>query len=307
MTAAACTAPEFDDAFKPVRATLGRVLRVAPAAAARAERAVAAATAALTRTLWPEALPTFSRLTNTGYPVEFGWSSRDLSVRWTAEAAPPETAHHLRLQRAAEAAGLQFDLQPWADAQRPGDLLYGAWVGGRHSPDVDQAKVYVELTGELPQAWKAAHPLCRSSLITWRMAGLNADASVEIYGRCPDLDKAGLQAAEAAVFGGEGRLLAAVQSLVGQAEPPRPSGLSLSFDAHARAKALTWFVFAKAMFRDDAKVAAALTTATPCTQLQRLHAAFAGGVADGRWRHGMLGLSVDHSGETWVQAGIRPT
>ena len=292
--------------LEPVDRTLARVAVAAPALAARAGAAIRAATAPLSATCWPELATGFSRLTNTGYPLEFAWCSRDAELRWTAELAPPEVPHVRRLDLALRAAGIGLEeAGPWREAQQSRVLRYGAWLGVRHRPDGDARKAYAELPACLPPAW-AAHPLLRSTLLAWRMAGLGADGSVEFYARGAELDAAMLRGAEAAAFGGEGRLVAAARALLGRDELPRPSGLSLAFDRGGMPKALAWFVFAKAVFRDDAACGAALARMARGEAERCLLAALAGGQGDGRWRHGMLGLVLGREGEVWLQAGIRP-
>lgn len=289
--------------LEPAARTLSRVAAVAPQVAARAGAAITTATAPLAQTRWPEMATAFSRLTNTGYPVEFTWCSRHAELRWTAEVAPPEMPHRLRLEQALAVAGIELNVGQWLAAQQAGELRYGAWVGGRHRPDGDAWKVYLELPVGLPRSWRVAHPLLRSSLITWRMAGLGNDGSIEFYARCPELDARMLQAAE---IGGSRSLLAAARALVGHDELPRPSGLSLALDPDGVPKALTWFVFAKAVFRNDVTCGSTLIGMASGDVERNLYKALAGGEADGRWRHAMLGVSLDCSGGVWMQAGIRP-
>lgn len=80
MTFAARIAPEA----APLDAALTRLRPVVPHAARQARKALGAALDGMRRSRWPEVAWKASSLTNTGFPVEMSWSSRDSSVRWTS-------------------------------------------------------------------------------------------------------------------------------------------------------------------------------------------------------------------------------
>jgi hypothetical protein len=288
----------------PVEAVLARVAPVLHAPAERARAAIARTLTPVTGSIWPEVAHSFSRLTNTGMPIEFAWSSRGAALRWTAEVAPPETPESERLDVAARATGLDIDWTPWRRAQAAGHLQYGAWIGMRHGADGDVAKVYVELPDGLPPSWRPPHALLRAEGLVWRMAGLSEDSGVELYAR-GELDADALSGFESYAFGSQ-RLLGAIVSLIGSPSLPRPSGFSIAHRHDGAIRALTWFVFAKALFRDDATTQAALLRMTDSPLARSLHVALAAGAADPRWRHGMVGVGVDAAGTTWLQAGVRP-
>ncbi|MGH8081822.1 MAG: hypothetical protein ACREP7_14705, partial [Lysobacter sp.] len=255
---------------------------------------------------WPEIAWSFSRLTNTGMPVEFAWTSREAAVRWTAEVAAPEIAEHDRLERAAQALDWRGDLSAWFDHQRDGRLKFGAWASARHG-DGWASKLYVDLpAGQLPPAWRKRHAVFDSALMFWRMCGVNPDGSAEFYARANELDLAALRALAQATLGDAGPMLDRLAKVVAANDLPRPSGISLALSADGQLRALTWFTFAKAIFRDDAQVGACLRGLGEGTSAQ-VYEALATGPADGRWRHGMVGVGADIAGNAWVQCGLRPT
>ncbi len=292
-----------------VLATLSRLSAVVPDAADDAGAWLGRVLGPLSASQWPEAAWRFSRLTNTGMPVEFAWSSRETAVRWTAEVAPPETADAGRLALAAAWLDWPLDLQPWLRMQRSARLKYGTWIGARHSPASTHkpvsTKLYVEVPVGVALPGREAHPLLRSEALIWRMVGLNADGSREYYARGPELDLACIAAMAQAVCGDGKALTAHAMLLTGGHELPRPSGISLTLAADDTPLALTWFTFAKAIFRDDRAVSAWLREQAQGTSAQ-IYAALAAGAADDHWRHGMIGVGIDAQGAGWVQCGLRP-
>lgn len=294
------------DIAGPVAATLRRLGTVLPAQAAAAACLLGGVLAPLGRSVWPEVAGSFSSLTNTGMPVEFSWSSREPVVRWAAEVAAPEVADRERLLLAAQALDWQGDLGPWLDLQREGAMSFGAWAAARHGEGT-ATKLYVDLPdGRLPAAWRDKHVLFRSNLMAWRLSGVNCDGSVEFYARAQELDWRALQGMAGAVLGDSAAMMAMLARVVPGSELPRPSGISLSFSADGSPRALSWFVVAKAMFRDDAEVTAKLRSLADGVPAQ-LYEALAAGPEDGRWRHGMIGVVADIAGRSWVQCGLRPT
>jgi hypothetical protein len=289
-----------------VAATLQRLRAVLPAQAEQAQARLARALAPLAASRWPQVAWSFSSLTNTGLPVEFAWTSREAAVRWTAEVAEPEADDAARLQRAAQAVDWCGDLQPWIDHQRGARLKFGAWASARHGEDF-AAKLYADLpAGRLPPQWRDRHPAFASQLLFWRMCGVNPDGSVECYARADELDLAALRALARATLGDEAALLQRLMQVLPADDLPRPSGISLALSAQGQVRALTWFTFAKAIFRDDAEVERRLRGQGEGRSAE-VYAALAAGPADGRWRHGMIGVGADIAGNAWVQCGVRPT
>ncbi len=289
--------------------TLSRLRGVVPDAADEATAWLEQVLAPLAASQWPEMATRFSRLTNTGMPVEFAWSSRDTAVRWTAEVAAPETAETERLALAAAWLGWPLDLQPWLRMQHSKRLKYGAWLGARHSPanacKLVSTKLYVEVPSGVTLPGCDAHPLLRSESLIWRMIGLNADGSREYYARGPELDLHCIGGMAETVCGDGGALISQAKRLTGGHDLPRPSGVSLTLAADDTPLALTWFTFAKAIFRDDQAVSAWLRDQAEGTSAH-VYAALAAGTPDGHWRHGMIGVGIDANGASWVQCGLRP-
>ena len=84
-----------------VEAALARLAGPLPQAAAMAGTSLRRVLSPVGHSLWPEMAWRFSRLTASGMPVEFAWRSLETAVRWTAEAAPPESDERARLATAA--------------------------------------------------------------------------------------------------------------------------------------------------------------------------------------------------------------
>ncbi|MET9023688.1 hypothetical protein ABZV93_27315 [Actinopolymorpha sp. NPDC004070] len=304
-----------------------RVTRAAAAGADAAEEALTEALRPVVDSNWPEVAWRFGVLTATGYPVEMAWASRDVALRWTCEVAGPEVpeADRLRLaqQAAAATAGSRPDLRRWSKVQDGRRLRWGAWLGLRQLDGSRRAKVYLELPSEpsyegAPEPWADAGLQLASRVLglTWRMAGVNDDGSVELYARVPELSWSELAAA-ASLVGHEDRLVSLVGNLITRDQVgrrvvlPRPSGLSLVLAPWGTPMAFTWFTIAKSVWADDEDVRAAVLRTTALVVCRSdstgLYQALSSGPDDGRWRHGMVGVGVDRAGGTWLQAGLRPT
>ncbi|ALN82464.1 hypothetical protein [Lysobacter antibioticus] len=294
------------DIAGPVAATLRRLGTVLPAQAVAAADLLGDVLAPLGRSVWPEVAGGFSRLTNTGMPVEFSWSSREAAVRWTAEVAAPELADRERLMLAAQALDWQGDLTPWLELQRDDPLVFGAWASGRHGEE-RATKLYVDLyAGRLPAVWRDRYFLLRSNLLTWRLSGVNPDGSTEFYALGHELDRPALAAMARAVLGDAQPLMDMLEALLEGGALPRHVGISLALSADGQPRALSCFVVAKSLFHHDAEASAKLRSLADGVPAQ-LYEALASGPDDGRWRHGMIGVVADIAGRSWVQCGLRPT
>ena len=296
----------------PAVRTLQRVRAVSPDAADRAERALRATLQPVIESRWPEVTTTFSTLTNTGFPVEFAWTSRDASVRWTAEVAAPERANRDRLGLALQRAGMdrEHTAAVWSAAQARGPLQYGAWLGSRYTATTELAKVYLELPAGLPAAMTARHPVLALPGLRWRMAGLNADGTYEVYARSDVVDRRLVDRLEEQTVGSTGLLCSAVAELVGASGLPKRAGLSVLLTPDGRTLALTWFTSALGSFRDDAaarEFVDNLMTGSNAPGSLETYRALASGPSDGRWRHTLLGVGLGADGRAWLQAGLRPT
>jgi len=292
----------------PLAATFARLRGVAPAAAVTA--AEAALDVALAPTLaspWAAVVWRGSRLTNTGFPVEFSWSSR-----WTAEASGPESEPHERLG-AAQALlgrlGAEIEVPGWL-RPRPGHALrFGAWAGGRHDGREDRYKLYVETAGDGPAPVLLPDPVARvlPGRVAWRMAGIDG-SGVELYARLahPEgweverlfaacgLDPAPVVRLARRLRGGAGR-----ERLL-----PGTAGLSLALRG-GRVVAAGLFVHASPIVGSDV-VARATLVARSEGWPTVLYEALAGGEGGGPVRHGIIGFGVDREGAGWMQVGLRP-
>ena len=303
----------------PISRTLARISRVVPRAAARAHFVLNRVSSNLAASAWPEMAFRFSSLTNTGFPVEFAWSSRDPSLRFTCEVAPAEIPDESRLPKAlkvladldVEGFHAAHDLQK---AQIGAPLSFGAWVGVRCSETDDAYKLYVEMPlGPANDAWvhsildTAAIP-SRGPGLVWRMAGLDAEGSIELYARASNLDVITLRTLALKLDAEPTAFLVPLQRLVRQDALPTASGVSFAFDACGAFAGFTLFVFAKHLYASDSCARVALLAQGKAYGLDTvLYEALCEGEEDGRWRHGMIGLGLQRGGAVWLQAGIRPT
>jgi hypothetical protein len=143
------------------------------------------------------------------------------------------------------------------------------------------------------------------------MAGLTEDGCVELYARTPALDEGdlvGLERICPAPTTVQGLpLRQVVRHLLAADGLPRPSGVSIVLDPDAQPRAVTWFCFAKAVWRDDRTAAAALRRWAGSDRSRAVFDALVGPIGvPARWRHAMVGVGTDAGGRTWVQAGLRP-
>lgn len=297
----------------PLAEVLSRLRRVAPRAAPRADHALSAALAATRASCWPEVAWSASNLTNTGFPVEWSWSSRDAALRWTAETAAPETPEHDRLEcalRVLRELGVEAEVPPWLLPPRDAGLRFGAWLGGRHDDSGDRYKLYVEVTdAAVPR--KLADDAIPPRTV-WRMAGLDPREGVlELYGK---LDKPEVWEIE--------RLLAAhgldagpVIELARQLTPwrdddvplSRTAGLSLALTGN-RVVAAALLVHASPLLGGDETVAHKLRAlAVQHRWDTTVYDAILGDdTLQQPGRHGLFGLGVGADGGTWMQIGLRP-
>jgi hypothetical protein len=112
----------------------------------------------LERSAWPAVAWRFSRLTNDGCPVEFGFSTAVDELRVALEVAGPETAEQARLDAAVDlidALGLSppgpDHVRLWRELQSDAGLRWGCWLGLRQAAEGGVgAKLYIEAPRERP-------------------------------------------------------------------------------------------------------------------------------------------------------------
>ncbi|MEN3975824.1 hypothetical protein [Emcibacter sp. SYSU 3D8] len=313
MTFAVRIAPEA----APLDAALARLRPVAPIAARSAGRALGAALSNMRRSRSPEIAWRASSLTNTGFPVEMSWSSRDSSVRWTSEASGPDTPEGERLGHALQVLqglGVNTGVPDWLMPQTGQALRFGAWVSGRHDGEGDRYKLHVDMAGaELPV--DLLRPSILHSIpsrIVWRMAGIDGSAgTVELYGR---LQKPEIWETERLLI----RCGLHVNAVIDLASHltgrpcedyllPGDAGLSLA-TLDGRLVAAGFFVQAGPMLGGDETVSRKLR------ELARRYgwdtaiyeAMLGNGAPDRTGRHGMIGFGVTEEGKPWLQVGLRP-
>jgi hypothetical protein len=134
-------------------ATLDVAARAAQASGAGPEflDALDVCLAPLDRSAWPEVAWGFSRLTTTHFPVEFGFSTHEDSLRATLEVAGPETPDDLRLDAALNLATELGSTPPeaaqvasWHDLQSAAALRWGCWLSLRQTARGIGVKLYIE-------------------------------------------------------------------------------------------------------------------------------------------------------------------
>lgn len=303
----------------PIDRTLARTRHIVPEACARAQDILGDALDALTASIWPDMAFRFSSLTNTGYPIEFAWSSRHQDLRFTFEAAPAEVPDNQRLGKALTALaelGIEgfHSVYPLQKIHLDTPLKFGAWLGARCSENDTAYKLYVELPPGLCSASWAQSVLDKSSLslrmpeIVWRMAGFTPAGGIELYARTGNLESVTLRSLVRQLDGDPTIFLELVEGLMRQHGLPSTSGISLAFDTRRTFAGLTLFAFAKHLYSSDGHVRNALMALAETNGYDKaLYEALSGGKGDGHWRHGMIGFGVQRDAGTWIQAGLRPT
>lgn len=304
--------------IEPIDRTLALIKHLVPQAYARAQGILGNVRDALTASIWPDMAFRFSSLTNTGYPIEFAWSSRNRDLRFTFEAAPAEIPDHQRLPQAlATLAALGVHGFHATDelqrAQRDTKLKFGAWIGARCSEKDVAYKLYIELPSALvSSSWvqsvldKSAITIPRPHML-WRMAGLSTTGGIELYARTTNLEAMTLRSLVHQLDGNSVTFLELVEGCVRQRELPATSGISFAFDTTGAFAGLTLFVIAKHLYSSDGHVRnALLALAKPNGYDTALYEALSGGTEDGFWRHGMIGVGFQRGVGTWIQTGLRP-
>lgn len=297
-----------------VTGTLSRLAAAGAPGVDRARRRLDDVLGPLAATAWPELVWSFSRLTNTGFPLEFAWTDRDRAIRWTAEVAPPEFPERERLDltsRLAFGDAPPGTVAAVARLQAGPRLRFGAWLGVRHRDAADETKVYAELPAATAAQTASAlglpvPPVLHTVGLRARMVGILADGGLELYTRSHDLDERAVRGLEVSTFGRGDRLWPAVLGLVGTRTLPSPSGVSFVFASDGAVQAVTWFSFAKTVFASDGATVEALVARAADPGTAAHLTALAGGRADGRIRCGMVGVGVPTEGAPWFQVGVRP-
>jgi hypothetical protein len=216
----------------------------------------------LRESAWPEMVDRWSRLTPTGFPIEFTIRDADPVLRWSAEIAGPEVSDAERLNlvstylaRTGQAVPIAL-LDALRSVQRGRDLRFGAWLGGRTTTaNKSWLKLYCELPVDTPIDLVPL-PLPLSTLVRQmprgtvpRMMGVEpARNRLELYFRLPTIDPTDLLRLLTtigdlpALRSLETRLPDGARRLAG-----RRIGVSLSLDATEQIQT-TLFVSARSLF-----------------------------------------------------------
>jgi hypothetical protein len=137
-----------------MRAVVRRIAESAGIDPGVALRTFDALTRPIERSVWPEVAWRFSRLTSDGCPVEFVFSTADSALRYTTEAAGPETPEHERIDAACALLERLHDGTPvcppeliaeWREMQAHKPLRWGCWLGVRHDATGERFKLYIEV------------------------------------------------------------------------------------------------------------------------------------------------------------------
>ena len=216
-----------------------------------------------------------SWLTRTGYPIEFGFSTKDHRLRYITEVDMPSKPAHQRLYRAIELAqsftGVSIsdaDIKQLKKLQRlnPSSLKYGAWLGVRHQEGHVDVKIYVEL----PSAFKWSQDTQAESLFHEYGKGRKAailgfdvrSGRQEFYCWATDMGAAGLADMFQRLGWDAPRYVKTILGLFSSAFgvtlhnrlPGRDVGLSLALDSQHHAKTVSVYNYSDAVFGGDDKV-----------------------------------------------------
>jgi hypothetical protein len=289
-----------------------------PAAAARAARWLDDALADIWASRCPEYAWQAGVLTGDGYPVEFTFTTADDDIRCTVEPWPDVAAAD-RLARArtlAQATDAELDGELHTLQPRGARLTFGSWVGARFGadPSRDRLKLYVEIA---PGVELADRPGFGDLAAEARIDAVEpASGRRERYYRGRDvkphhlarlLDGVGLRDRF-------GELRECLQHAYGRpidgSLPGGSAGWSIA-RAPGQAPALTVFLFARALWGGDARIAARASefcdwSGRALVGHARAVAGLSPSVGACTW-HGMVGFTVTPSQPIHLALGLRPS
>ena len=160
------------------------------------------ALARLEASAWPEVVDRWSRLTPTGFPIEFWIRDGDPRLRWAAEVAGPELPEAERLSMVASLmaeAGQSVPTDVLAKLQHlqsDRTLRFGAWLGAREHPKKSVAfKLYAEVPGDVDPGFLGMPDVVGDALArcppgtTWSTFGIEpARSRRELYIALPVIE-----------------------------------------------------------------------------------------------------------------------
>lgn len=322
---------------------LDEYAREMPEVAARAVAVLDVLLAGVETSPWSEVAWNFSHLTGDGFPVVLEFTSNGETIRYVSEVAGPEVDASRRFDLALAALGrLRVAALPVCErlrrVQRTGRLRYGAWVGGRHGPEGDTFKLYVEVPRPDPRAMQdAPHgyvlhadesaDLVRAllgdrPLLTRRTAGLRmigcelGTGRIELYFRAD-----GLKPWEVVRLMGLAGLASEADDLLGLIEevtdrstlqklPSEQTGFSLSVAPDGRAMVFAVFCLARTVLGGDGRIRERLLEVGARRGWSlRQYAAISGPLAGrtgSRTRHGILSFVAAPGMPPMIHIGVRP-
>jgi hypothetical protein len=273
-----------------------------------------------------------SWLTRTGYPIEFGFSSKDQRLRYITEVGgahtPIENRLNLAMCLAQKFSGVALEhsiKEKIQDIQKQDKsaLRYGAWLGIRHQEIQTDTKIYVELPnglstccslegaeifhefakGTLPAIWgydlRSAHQELYCWADHWTISTL-ADVFRRIGWDGPYLAKL--------IFDLYGK---ACGRVFHKTLPGTTMGLSLSLDPYAQPVAISVYNYSDVLFGTDAQIVASLKkicqqTAFKIPNYEKISAPLENAHPEHPIYHGMFGFAVTQQGESHLHIGLTP-
>jgi hypothetical protein len=280
---------------------------------------------------WEEVVWSFSNLTVDGFPVEFTFSSVTDDVCYAAEVAAPEVSAEERLPRALTLVEYLGKLAAPAEivrllkkVQAPGDLTYGAWIGGRHGVGGDHYKVYVEVPGSARQTTQSlfsdflgTEPILNNQATQLRIIGYDPlKHRLEVYFQVGQMETWEL----ARLLGRVGlscrvdELLSLLTDIygcsMGETVPTENLGFSYSFSLNGAAPTFSLFIIPRSVFGSDQSIRRALLSLGArrgwnFTSYAKVSAPVASRTAK-LTRHSLLSLVVPLRDPISVRIGMSP-
>lgn len=275
---------------------------------------------------------TSSRLTGDGFPVEITFTTADNRLRYTVEPASVYQSPRSRVQTAFQLINaLDSHVVPdevitvLKRIQDQGTLQFGAWLGGRHTDEDSEHKIYVEVpdgeTGSvaiagLPFAYP--QPALPDRDVTLRMIAYSPTSRQwEMYFRVKSLAPYHLPRilAPAKLNERSEELLCFVSEAYGHPLRERLPGESVGVSYTLRAEdhtpqSVTLFFFARVFWGGDARIRHRVSTLAKQlnwddTRYQQLTSPLE---TRRSWMtyHGILGITLAGNGQFALSIGVRP-
>ena len=317
---------------------LDRVLQISqeffPGTAARAKKALSLL---LGNKLLPAAQKDIwaSSYLAKGAPVEFTFKTDQKGIQYTVDLRDPEMPPSETLE-AALARLSQLDSHPlpeeyllfFEELQNKGSLVYGCWVGGRHSAERDEYKLYVEVPenrADMAVGWLARNtgadfrslPLGKNQTIKPEIIGYSLgrgaiECYFSIFGLAPwELDSI---LKPVAMEGSREILLDLLQAVSCRAVyrefPTKEMGCSYAFLPGENHSVFSLYTFASAVLGDDKH---ARETLLSLARQKGWNMEYYGEFTrpfvqyyNPTYTHGLVGFSIDRGGRTAVYTGLSP-